>query len=385
MISRYDAKMTANQIINKMLCQPACAFILTKGLSVMLSIVFLAISAATPVAPIIPVFAALLAGILNVGYKKFNLDLVRGNNPKALSVFDGFEYSMDSIYLELLKVVYIFLWSFTGILITVLGVIFFIFGVNALGIIFVLVGSVWTLFVSVIKSIQYSMAAWILSDNLGMHASTAIEKSKAITSGHIIDLLVFNITYFGWYLLTVLFPPCMLYVMPYYYTAMAYIYEEIKVSNETSASVAANAVSGIASNIVYNIASVIPQNNNAQPAKRQQQNNVQQTVAGKGGRIDCLSGSYLGSSFELKPNEEIVFGRDPSMAHIVLPEDNGRISRKHCGIVYDIANNKYGVIDYSKHGTFLEDGTRVKADQFMWVNSGTVIYFVDKNNSFKLV
>ena len=61
-----------------------------------------------------------------------------------------------------------------------------------------------------------------------------------------------------------------------------------------------------------------------------------------------------------------------------------RLSGKHCEIVF-VDLGKYGVIDYSRHGTFLENGTRVSAGAYMWVDRGTLIYLVDKKTMFKLV
>ncbi len=49
----------------------------------------------------------------------------------------------------------------------------------------------------------------------------------------------------------------------------------------------------------------------------------------------------------------VAIGRDPSVSHLVYPDDNNRISRKHCVVGYDRKQQKFILEDSSKNGTFV--------------------------------
>lgn len=71
---------------------------------------------------------------------------------------------------------------------------------------------------------------YIKSENTGISASNAIDLSKRITDGHKMDLFVLDLSFYGWFILSVLTLDILgiLYVQPYYLAAKAFAYEEIK-------------------------------------------------------------------------------------------------------------------------------------------------------------
>lgn len=100
------------------------------------------------------------------------------------------------------------------------------------------------------------------------------------------------------------------------------------------------------------------------------------------GQITGISGQYRGQSIQMTTGEEIIVGRDPKYCMLVL--EYPKISRRHCGIRYDIASGKYQVIDYSSNGTRLSDGTIISASQYTPVSPGSVLYLGNARESFRL-
>lgn len=101
------------------------------------------------------------------------------------------------------------------------------------------------------------------------------------------------------------------------------------------------------------------------------------------GSITGVAGLYVNQTFDLQPGEELIFGRDTSLSHIIFEANEEKISRKHCGVKFDAANNSYLVTDYSTNGTFLGD-TRVGVNIPSFVSKGSVIALGNKQNQFRL-
>jgi uncharacterized membrane protein YhaH (DUF805 family) len=97
-----------------------------------------------------------------------------------------------------------------------------------------------------------------------------------------------------------------------------------------------------------------------------------------------VDGMYKGGLFPIEPNEEIIIGRDSALAHIVIDKGAAKVSRKHCGIVYDANRRMYTVYDYSSNGTFKEDGSRLLANTGNLLPRGTLISLGNRNNSLRL-
>lgn len=99
--------------------------------------------------------------------------------------------------------------------------------------------------------------------------------------------------------------------------------------------------------------------------------------------MQCLSGEFSGMSFPFIEDEQIVFGRDPAQANIIL--NNPHISRKHCVVRYFEPNNIFYVTDQSSYGTFFKNNERLPKGKSIEVPSGTVIYLGDQKEAFLLV
>lgn len=100
--------------------------------------------------------------------------------------------------------------------------------------------------------------------------------------------------------------------------------------------------------------------------------------------ITCESGMYKGASFQIYNGEQLLIGTDPSACNIIINEDSSIISRKHCQVEFNAAQNCYIVTDFSRNGTFLESGERLMKGNPERVEIGMLILLGDAKNSFRL-
>jgi Trypsin-like peptidase domain/FHA domain len=72
-------------------------------------------------------------------------------------------------------------------------------------------------------------------------------------------------------------------------------------------------------------------------------------------RLRVLGGALAG--IEAPILDRVILGRDPGKAHVVFPESDTSVSRRHCEIVFDIAGAHFEVRDLgSRNGTFVVRG-----------------------------
>ena len=107
-------------------------------------------------------------------------------------------------------------------------------------------------------------------------------------------------------------------------------------------------------------------------------------AARTGGSITGLSGMYAGQVLPMADNDEMVIGRDNAFANLIVDQNADKVSRKHCGIMYDAARGAYVVTDYSTNGTFIDGGNRLVANMATTLQRGTVIALGNRENRFKL-
>ncbi len=98
----------------------------------------------------------------------------------------------------------------------------------------------------IIKFYSYSQAMFIKAENPEIPASRAIELSKAMMNGHKADLLYLQISFLGWFILSALTYNILgiIYVFPYYFSAMAFAYEEIKSEADMRGTIDISEISG---------------------------------------------------------------------------------------------------------------------------------------------
>ena len=97
--------------------------------------------------------------------------------------------------------------------------------------------------------------------------------------------------------------------------------------------------------------------------------------------LRCISGELRGFSVIMKDGDEIIIGRDPSIADIVV--NDKKISRKHCMIMYSIMDDMFYIIDYSKNGVAIENNEKIEKGIKTQLPSGTRI-FLSEETIFKV-
>ncbi len=148
---------------------------------------------------VIPFAPLILSGVIEFGMATVLLSVVRNQNPRFEDMFKGFNNFGTTCGAGVLVSVFTFLWT----------------------LLFVIPG--------IIKSYSYSMTFYILADNPNMTPSEAIDASKKMMNGHKFDLFVLQLSFIGWFLLCgITFGLALIYVLPYYQSAVAKFYDTLK-------------------------------------------------------------------------------------------------------------------------------------------------------------
>lgn len=105
--------------------------------------------------------------------------------------------------------------------------------------------------------------------------------------------------------------------------------------------------------------------------------------ATKYGLVVGIRGPRQNASFRLYHEEEAVIGRDSKQCQIVI--NDGAISRKHCGIKFNVEQQCYYVCDYSKNGTFVAGIGRIQPGNWVMVRKDTLVQLVNEKCAFVLV
>lgn len=141
----------------------------------------------------------ILMGPITLGVAGYFLKLIRNERPIIEDMFGGIKFFIKAFVLNLLNTVFIILWS---LLLIIPGII---------------------------AIFRYSMAYYIMIDNPQLSAFEAINQSKRMMVGYKFKLFKLWLSYLGWFLLGVLtLGIAFLWVNPYYETAKANFYEDLK-------------------------------------------------------------------------------------------------------------------------------------------------------------
>lgn len=157
-----------------------------------------------PFVPIIAVgsvlYIALVGNVIDTGKQGWYLRYGRGEYPSVGELFAGFRIYTPCMLTNLLRGLFVFLWS----------------------LLFIIPG--------IVMGYAYSMAGYVIYENPNLSHSRALQISKTMTAGYKGELFVFELSYFGWHLLSALTLGLVgiLYVNPYYDAAHAGVYETLR-------------------------------------------------------------------------------------------------------------------------------------------------------------
>lgn len=146
----------------------------------------------------------ILMGPITLGVSGYFLKLTRNEGPIIEDMFGGFKYFVKSFVLNLLITIFTILWT---LLLIIPGII---------------------------ATFRYSMAYYIMADNPQLSAFEALNQSKQMMVGFKFELFRLWLSFLGWFLLGVVtLGIAFLWVNPYYETAKASFYHDLKPNHLT--------------------------------------------------------------------------------------------------------------------------------------------------------
>ncbi|NJP40123.1 DUF975 family protein [Oscillospiraceae bacterium HV4-5-C5C] len=137
---------------------------------------------------------------VSLGLCVFNLNLQeRREQPSFGQLFSRFNIWSSAIALQLLRLIFTFLWS----------------------LLFIIPG--------IIAAYSYAMSNFILAENPDLTASEALQQSKALMRGHRFDLFLLQLSFIGWAVLALLTAGIgFLWLNPYINAAEASFYLDLR-------------------------------------------------------------------------------------------------------------------------------------------------------------
>lgn len=124
-----------------------------------------------PTAAFLDLLIQILSVIVGAGFTIFCLNTVRGREASVWNLLDGFSMFLRIIWLHILEVIFIFLWS---LLLIIPGII---------------------------AAYRYRMALYLLVEHPEMSAMDCINESKRLMVGHKWELFVVDLSFLGWAIL----------------------------------------------------------------------------------------------------------------------------------------------------------------------------------------
>lgn len=147
---------------------------------------------------LIAIIYFVFGSVIEIGYSRFNMDLVDRTEAKIESLFTYFYNWKTTAATRFLKTLYCFLWS----------------------LLFIIPG--------IIASYSYAMTGYILADHPELTASEAIERSKEMMSGNRFRLFCLHISFIGWAILCAFTLGIgNLWLNPYKQASVAAFYREV--------------------------------------------------------------------------------------------------------------------------------------------------------------
>ena len=149
----------------------------------------------------------LAMAVVGVGFSLFVMNSVRRSQPAIGNLLDGFGMFPRVLFLIILQIVLIFLWS---LLLVIPGII---------------------------AAYRYSFAVYVMIDHPEMSAMDCLRESKRLTTGYKRQLFLLDLSFIVWFLLTMI--PIVgyiaqVYVTPYMESAKVLYYEQIRALQDGS-------------------------------------------------------------------------------------------------------------------------------------------------------
>lgn len=316
---------------------------------------------------IVSVVAALIAIAIeqfyNTGMVRASLRLSRGDSKvRVVDVLLAGNNLGRNICVTLWSIFFIFAWNLPSIGVAVLLVVLAATGnitttaAVVVSAILLILAYIWSIYITINRALAYSFAYHISEDNR-YSALDCVRASADLTSGSVWSLFVAHLSFLGWDFIGSAFW-ANAYVSPYKYLTFAGIYEQLTGTFkpvETSEKVWESSIPASAAKPKVAIPT-----------------------------IEIASGEYSGSTFNLTSGEEIVIGRDPSLANVVVSPENTAISKVHCRIRFDEKSGQYIITDHSTNGTFVNGEKLINGRPFV-TSRRSVVKLAEGAMTLKLI
>lgn len=150
--------------------------------------------------------------VLYIGLCKFYINFIDNSKIDYSDIFFSFKQKDINIYFVhlgtiVIKSILIFLWA---LLLVVPGVI---------------------------KALAYSQVEYIRAEKPEKEIIACLRESEELMYGHKLEYLIFQLSFIGWFVLSILtFGVLLIYVIPYYHTAMAKYFRRLRPIGEVELS-----------------------------------------------------------------------------------------------------------------------------------------------------
>ena len=151
------------------------------------------------IAGVLAIIQFILGSVIQLGYCRYLLNLVDGKEAKTRDLFSQFHLFKEAFLMNLLRGVYVFLWS----------------------LLFVIPG--------IIATLKYILAPFILLENPGLRPKHAITESKYLMQGYKMNMFLLWLSFIGWSFLCVLTLGIgYFWLAPYMNVSIAHFYRNLR-------------------------------------------------------------------------------------------------------------------------------------------------------------
>lgn len=180
------------------------------------------------------ILVSLFSLVMSVGLAYYALRLIRKEPTGVGNLFEGFAFAGRSIGMNLLILLYTFLWSFLiaiGFAAVVAVAVLLMESIQVVGIILIVVGYIALVVAVFAVVLRYAMANFALAENPDDGASAAIRRSVQMMRGNKGKLFMMELSFIGWNLLIALIA-LVIMVIGFVVSGTTWMFENILLTGE---------------------------------------------------------------------------------------------------------------------------------------------------------
>ncbi len=201
-MNRLDIKKKAKAILKENFKVFWEGYLIIFALSFVLNLGIGLIFGSSMIGTVLSLVASCFSMTLSVGFYSYLLKMIRKESFSREDIFKFINKVLPIIVISLLVGIFCFLWS----------------------ILFIIPG--------IIAALSYSMVYYIFTENSELTAMDYLEKSKKMMNGYKLDYFLFNLSFMGWMILSILTLGLLLiWTLPYFSISQALYYDELKKKN----------------------------------------------------------------------------------------------------------------------------------------------------------